>query len=779
MNFIQRMPLQRKLLALMMATSTVVLILAATAFSTYEWYVLREFARHDMQTQAELLAAHLAAGVEFEDTNQVFTALSTLDKKPQYNFARVEGDNEKDSFVVDYPSAVSGDPVPRSERNVEKVAVSSEGGDFFIFQPIMFSGERVGTLFLRSESNLLKTRFLQYLGLAMLVLVACWIIAFWLGARLARVVSQPILNLSRTARQVAERKDYSLRAVRESDDEVGTLITGFNEMLAQIQTRDAALQNAHDDLERRVVERTSELQQEILERRRIEAALADEKERLAVTLRSIGEAVVATDGTGRIMLFNPVAEQLTGWSFEEVATRSLAEVLQLRHEKTGQPCANLVDQVLGSGSPVELGEHILLVSRDGTHRLIASSGAPIRDLSGQIIGVVLVFRDVTEKERTAQELLKASKLESIGLLAGGIAHDFNNILTAVLGNISLARMFAPPSDDLTKALTLAERASMRAADLTRQLLTFAKGGSPVKKTASLTEIIRETTAFVLHGSKVGLQLALPDDLWPAEIDVGQISQVIHNLTLNAVQAMPEGGTLRVRAANVTFAEAAATTLRPGKYIAIHFQDTGPGIAAENLPRIFDPYFTTKKHGSGLGLATSYSIIRKHDGDIFVQSEVGRGTTFQIHLPAASGAVISPPAAAPAALTGKGRVLIMDDEEAIRTLVKMMLDPLGYEVALAADGAEAISCYEKAQLAQRPFDVVILDLTIPGGMGGIEALQRLRGLNPAVKAVVSSGYSDDPVMAQYVEHGFAGVVAKPYRLQDLTRTLQQVLHAPRG
>ena len=770
MQFLLRMPFQRKLLVLMMVTSTAALILAAAAFSAYEWFVLRDVARRDVQAQAEILAANLSAALQFNDADHARRTLGVLRSKPQFDLACVFDDSR--NFVAGFTNEVSGRPPIWPEGDAK--GVHSQDGRLVVFQPVVYDGQVAGTLLLRSESNPFKSRFRQFLSLAALVLVACWILAFWLAARLQRVVSRPILHLWRTTREVAEHKDYSLRAVRESDDEVGTLITGFNEMLAQIQTRDAALQKAHDGLERRVVERTSELQKEVLERRRIEAALAHEKERLAVTLRSLGEAVVATDGTGRIMLFNPVAEQLTGWSFEEAATRPLSEVLQLLHEKTGQPREDPVDQVLRSGGPVELGEHILLVSRDGTHRLIASSGAPLRDLAGQIIGVVLVLRDVTEKERTTQELLKASKLESIGLLAGGIAHDFNNILTVVLGNISLARMVAPPDDELARALTVAEQASMRAAGLTRQLLTFAKGGLPVKQTASLAEIIEETTAFVLHGSKVRLQLTLPDDLWPAEIDVGQISQVLHNLCLNAVQAMPDGGTLRIRAANVTLNETVSPSLRPGNYIAIHLQDTGPGIPAENLPRIFDPYFTTKKHGSGLGLATSYSIIRKHDGDLLVQSEVGHGTTFQVYLPASSGTKTGAPTAAPAALAGHGRVLIMDDEEAVRILLERMLRPLGYEVALAANGEEALARYAKAQAAQRPFDVVILDLTIPGGMGGLETLRQLRNLNPAVKAVVSSGYSDDPVMAQHQEYGFAGVVAKPYRLEDLARTLQAVM-----
>jgi nitrogen-specific signal transduction histidine kinase/CheY-like chemotaxis protein len=404
-------------------------------------------------------------------------------------------------------------------------------------------------------------------------------------------------------------------------------------------------------------------------------------------------------------------------------------------------------------------------------------GAPIRDNTGAIIGVVIVMRDVTEQYRSAQESLKTSKLESVGLLAGGIAHDFNNILTAILGNISIARSQSPPDSRVAGARAAAEKACVRASDLTRQLLTFSAGGAPVKQTASLAEIIRETTTFALHGSNVGLHLALDDDLWPAEIDVGQISQVFHNLTLNALHAMPDGGRLTIRGSNVHLDGRPGQTLRPGGYVSLSVEDTGCGIPAEHLPRVFDPYFTTKKHGSGLGLASAHSIMRKHDGDISVMSEPGRGTVFLIRLPAAEGRVTPAEPAEAQPLEGSERVLVMDDEEPIRRMMQMMLQSLGYQVAAAPDGAEAIRRYAEARTAGHPFDVVILDLTIAGGMGGRETLQALRAIDPQVKAIVSSGYSDDPVLARHRDYGFAGMVAKPYRLQDLGRAVRNVLRNP--
>jgi len=776
MEFLLNQPLRRKLLVVMMVTTTAALILAAASVSIYQWFALQDSAHRDLQAQAEILAANLSAAVAFTDVAHAQRTLQVLQARTEFELACVFDENRR--LLAGYTNGAG--PAEFVLPVTLPTAVQSAEGRFAIYQPVIHNQDRVGTLYLRSRFAPGKARFLHYLGLVAAVSLACWAITFWLATRLQRVVSQPILDLSRTTREVTECKDYSLRAVKQSHDEVGLLIDGFNEMLAQIQTRDAALQKAHDGLERRVGERTGELQQEIAERRRVEAALADEKERLTVTLGSIGEAVVATDCQGRILVFNPVAEILTGWSAGEAVNRPLEEVLQLHHAKTRQRRENPVICVLSTGGSIEQSEDVVLMSRGGGQRLIDSSSSPIRDRSGQIIGVVLVFRDITEKERTTQELLKARKLESVGLLAGGIAHDFNNILTIILGNISLARILAPLQADVAEALAQAEQAAVRASDLTRQLLTFAKGGVPVKRTSSLGEMIQETSSFVLHGSNVGVQLEIADDLWPANIDVGQISRVIQNLVLNAAQAMPAGGTVRVSAANETLERPSGTALQPGRFITITVQDSGCGITPENLPRVFDPYFTTKKQGSGLGLATSYSIIRKHDGDITVQSELGRGTTFRVYLPAALTPVAaSDPVrgAVPSAPTvGKGRILVMDDEAPIRDLVARMLQPLGYEVATAEDGAEALRLYETARADGHPFSVVVLDLTVPGGLGGQQTLQRLLTLDPHAKAIVSSGYSEDPIMANYHQYGFAGMVAKPYRLREFSRTLKEVMQS---
>ena len=450
----------------------------------------------------------------------------------------------------------------------------------------------------------------------------------------------------------------------------------------------------------------------------------------------------------------------------------LNEVFTIISERTRSPCENPVEKVLTQGAVVGLGNDTVLITRDGTEKVIADSGAPIRDQNSKIIGVVLVFRDITEKRKMEQELLRTQKLESLGNLAGGIAHDFNNLLTGIINNVTLAKMAA--QDNKVKArLAKIEKGSLQARNLTQQLLTFSRGGAPIRKATSIKELIRDSASFALRGSNVRCHFYIPDDLWPADIDEGQISQVLHNLIMNADEAMPEGGVIKVEAQNEVQPKDTAT-LRQGKYIRISIEDQGVGIPQKFLSRIFDPYFTTKQKGSGLGLATAYSIVRRHNGAIDMESEVGVGTTFSIWLPASGETREKVEKESVQLKKGEGRILFMDDEEIIRDATGEVLTYLGYTVEFARDGSEAVDIYSEAIEKGEPFDVIIMDLTIPGGMGGKEAIQTLLKVDPDVKAIVSSGYSTDPVMADYRTYGFSGVVTKPYSIEELSETLNKVL-----
>ena len=385
-----------------------------------------------------------------------------------------------------------------------------------------------------------------------------------------------------------------------------------------------------------------------------------------------------------------------------------------------------------------------------------------------------VIDNITQQTRLYKELTRLERLESLGLLAGGIAHDFNNILTIILGYISLARNSADNKEFITNSMREAEVATRQAVALTQQLLTFARGGASVKKTQSIKELVKESVTFTLHGSNIECNFSISEDLMAVNVDFDQISQVLNNLVINALQAMPMGGTLNIAAENFTIEESDALPLNEGDYIKITVQDTGEGIPEKICKNIFDPYFTTKGKGTGLGLTTSHSIISQHNGYITVKSQVGQGTIFTVYLPALNLTVENTGSPKQDVQTGSGKVLVMDDEESIRKVLGKMLSVLGYESEFTPNGVEAISLYAQAVASGAPFDAVILDLTIRGSMGGKETIRKLLEINPQCRAIVSSGYSQDAVLSDFQSYGFKGLVAKPYRLEDLAGVLHRVI-----
>lgn len=393
----------------------------------------------------------------------------------------------------------------------------------------------------------------------------------------------------------------------------------------------------------------------------------------------------------------------------------------------------------------------------------------------------LVLQTLDEKRQIEDKLINLNRLESITVMIGGVAHDFNNILTTILGNISLAKMLVSKDESPIQRLSNAEKAVLRAQDLTRQLLTMTKDNKPEKQLASIRDVVQEAIDFSLRGSNIRYDLALPTGLWPVEMDSGQISQVIHNLIINAEHAMPEGGVIRVRALNCRVEDlrpANLQTLSPGPYVNLYIQDCGSGIEAAHLQDIFAPYFTTKPQGRGLGLATAYAIMKKHHGTIYAESEVGVGTTFHLYLPAspARHAAIQLDTEQPTA-DRTDRILMLEDDETLYEVVGNLLAILGYEVVFSQDGHETLSVYQQAREAGNPFAAVILDLTIPGGTGGRKTLTDLLAIDPQVKAIAASGYATDPILANFEHYGFCGSIAKPYRARQLHQVLHHVIEAP--
>ena len=516
---------------------------------------------------------------------------------------------------------------------------------------------------------------------------------------------------------------------------------------------------------------------DISDRKHLEQTVVEEKERLVTTLQSVAEGIITTDRDGHISFLNTLAEQITGWTEQEALTQPLQDVLRITHENRQSSEGSIPTF---SPNPAILSDpdtpHTL-TTRQGDQRTVILREAPIRDHSGHLMGTVILFRDITDHYRQQEEQQRMSKLNSLGVLAGGLAHDFNNLLTTILGNVFVAKLRIIPNDPLTQNLEQAEQACLRAKELTQQLLTFAKGGAPIKTSVDLGDLLRKSTIFALSGSSLSCHFDIPDNLWPLDADPSQLRQVFQNITLNARQAMPEGGHFTIRVENLNLASPAllpSPALTPGHYVKISFEDQGLGIDPHHVPNIFDPYFTTKSGGSGLGLATAHSIIQQHEGHISVESNLGKGTTFRIYLPSSYAAPHPTDTTVAVMPKGRGRILVMDDEVSIRRMVQDALTQFGYEVEGVANGQEAIDAFSLSQKNEDPFDVVLLDLTVPGGMGGKEAIHHLRSLDPNLRAVVTSGYSDDPIMSNFERYGFQGILVKPYKILDLAKLLESLL-----
>jgi PAS domain S-box-containing protein len=512
-----------------------------------------------------------------------------------------------------------------------------------------------------------------------------------------------------------------------------------------------------------------------------EAALEAEKEglalakaRLAVTVQTISDGVITVDRNGLVLLMNDAAQSLTSIQEADLTGLPAGAVF----EALGLPSntyLSALQHVLSDGQPVQMRNDA--PGCGPAVRLVEVTGTPTRDAEGGLAGAVWVLRDVSDAARLEHERSKAARLESLGVLAGGLAHDFNNILIGVVGNLSLAQTMVRPGDEALRArLTHAEAACVRARGVTNQLLTFAKGGAPVKTTASIRELAVECTRFALSGSAVAPRFAIDPELWAADIDTVQIGQVVHNLVLNAMQAMHRGGIVDVMVQNVDVTsseQCPGASLLPGKYVRVTVADKGPGIAPDHLSHIFDPYFTTKEKGSGLGLAISYSIVRAHGGAITVDSELGGGSRFSVYVPASTRAL-------PVVMHGRieithsrsGRVLLMDDDAEVAEVAQDMLESLGYATQVAPSGRDAIDMFREAESRGEPFDAVILDLTVPGGMGGGEAVPHIKDVRPNVPCIVTSGYADDSVLARFSDYGFDGVLPKPFAIPDLRRALEE-------
>lgn len=515
-------------------------------------------------------------------------------------------------------------------------------------------------------------------------------------------------------------------------------------------------------LDQRVRERTKEL-------KHASTGLRKSQQKFQNLFNAALDMIHFVDAEGRLIDANPAELETLQYSKEEYLEMRLDDIIDPAHlEATKKALSRVI-----AGEEVR-NYQTVMIAKDGTRVEVEVNAVPEMDRE-KVVGSMAILRDITERKHMEEQLLKIRKMESVGLLAGGIAHDFNNILAAILGNISLAIQLVMPEDKVRRLLSEAEKASLRAKELTHQLLTFSKGGEPVREVSSIVDVIKDSASFVLRGTNIACNYTFAEDLWPVAIDRGQISQVIQNLVINARHAMPMGGEIVVTCENFHHENPQALPLETGRYIKLSIKDSGIGIPRDHIDRIFDPYFTTKQEGSGLGLAVTHSIIVKHQGLIEVESQDQNGSIFTIYLPASSMPEQSVPVEKNVEpLNGRGKILLMDDDEMVRDIAGEMLSYAGYEVITANSGEEAVEVFQKENSRSVPIEAVILDLTIPAGMGGKDAAEILHEMNPDIPLIVSSGYSNDPVMGNYKKYGFSAAIIKPFQFDELLSVLQKVL-----
>jgi PAS domain S-box-containing protein len=558
---------------------------------------------------------------------------------------------------------------------------------------------------------------------------------------------------------------------------LAALLPSFLELLEAMQSCSDENRHISIELARAVEDRhrlandfalsRKSLLEEISERKKIE----EQQQILSSLVENSNDLIGIASFDGNLVYLNRAGKKLLG--LEDVGDVRTFNMREMTFPKFQSKLESIFLVLLKTGS--WKGGAKYRHYKSGASIPIETHAFVLRDpKTDQAIAFANISRDISERKSMEREMIKGQKLESIGILAGGIAHDFNNLLTAITGYVSLAQAQVSPEGEVGRYLVAAGKAAFRGRDLTQQLLTFSGGGTPVRKTVAVSELIRDSVGLALTGSNVRCDIVLAPDLWHVDVDEGQIIQVMNNLLINACQAMPDGGVIQVSSRDVTLGINDRPPLVEGRYVRVSVKDHGIGIPGEHLPKIFDPYFTTKQKGNGLGLATSYAIVRKHEGSIFVESKLGVGSTFHIYLPASRNKNARQIGSDVKTLQGEGRILIMDDVEAIREVATSMLQSLGYTTADASDGVEVLELYREAMETGKPFDAVILDLTVPGGMGGLETVKNLLRMDPTAKVIVSSGYSNDGIMADYKVHGFSDVVPKPYNLKQFGDAVGRLL-----
>ncbi len=726
-----------------------------------EKIILNEEIKQDGITFAKIIADHARQAFIVNNYISLFNYIELLKNRRNIKYISIKdikGNTLVDTNIKDIKKHINLKNILAKLTKRQYYITYNKNIDLYkIFVPVLLNDKILGYVELGYSLKNLHKRFKELeINMLIISLIGASIVILF-SFIIANYITDPINQLKEVSEKITEG-NFDVYIDIKTNDEIGQFAKTFKTMLNQLKLN-------------------------IINLTETKKLLAEEKEKLTIILNSIADVIITIDINGEILFVNSRAEELIGYSINQLKGKHIADISIFNNMTINN--ITLVDIALKTiqhRNIIKYPHTFSIKDYKQNMHYVNVTCAPIMSTTGKLLGVVIVLTDVTDKKRLEEEQLRSQKIESIAILAGGIAHDFNNILTGILGNISLAKLFADNNYKLIERLDAAEAASIQARELTQQLLIFSKGGAPVKSTTSIANILKDTVKFSLHGSKVTYEFDIDSNLWNVDVDISQFNQVINNLIINANQAMPYGGKIYIEAKNTIITPKEFPFLSPGKYIKISIQDEGVGIPAEHINRIFDPYFTTKSQGNGLGLAIVYSIIKRHDGHIEVESVLGKGTKFTIYIPASNkhtnceissinnkdnySSIIKP--------KKRAKILVMDDEDIVLDVCKQMIKNLGHYVYTVKDGQQLLNIYKKAIKTGEPFDLVIMDLTIRGGMGGIETIKILRKIDKHVKVIASSGYSNDPISARYQQYGFCAFITKPYKFDELKKVIDKLL-----
>lgn len=766
MREVQQTSIKRKLTTIIMVITTAILILVCAAFIVNDLFVFKQDMARELTTLAEIIGANCAATLTFRDTVDARAILSVLQTQEHITQACIYLPDGS-VFASYKTNRVLTCPFPEHPPQ----GYEFKGDHLYVFTDIFFEREKIGTVYVRSNLDALDQRFQRYLMLILIVVGLATLAAFLLTAKLQRIISVPILNLARTAKMVSDKKDFSIRAAKNSSDEIGYLTERFNEMLTQIQDRDRALQEVRDKLQAQA----RELKQELHAKRRFEQALRDSEARFRDLFDNAPDIYVILDPVGKIIDFNKNGYDMLGYSPSELVG---APLLKIVCEEDMAEMGKEIEKIRISG---QLPKHIetTFVHKNGSKLWVSSEFSIEQDPEGNLQSIRVICRDITERKKLQEKLERAQRLESAGRIAGQIAHDFNNLLGPLAAYPALLRENLSNNKEVHEMLDEMESAANKIAEINQQLLSMGRRGHYAMEPMHLNDLIDRVllSHSFSHLPNVGLDKELAGDIFPIKGGSAQLTRALANLFINGFEALLGEGTLKVRTQNVYLDKPiyGYQIVRIGEYVRLDISDTGTGIKPEILDKIFDPFFTTKTmdrmRGSGLGLSVVHGIVEDHKAYITVESKVGRGTTFSIYFPAARDVTVEESKTLEKAKGGTESILIVDDDPIQRRVTGQLLKRLGYQIRTAKSGEQAVEL-----VTIHPQDLLILDMVMDG-IDGTETYRQILSFQPRQKAIVLSGYAMSKRVRQAMRLGAGGFISKPISLQALASAVRDELDTP--